>query len=87
MVDVVGTIVGVALVPTLPDFCKIGLGSGIEALSLESASGKSQVFDILNLSSVTISREFLTSLAQFVGSWILFINGIVVNKSLNTILN
>ena len=68
MGDTVGTIVGVELVPTLPACCKIGLGSRIEVLSPESASEKRQVFARLNLSSVTISREFLKSSSQFGGS-------------------
>ena len=66
--DTVGTVVGVELVPTLTDCCKIGLGYGIEALSPESASRKSQVFARLNLYSVTSSREFSASSAQFGGS-------------------
>ena len=80
MGEAIDKIVGVALVPTFPTCCKIGLGSGIEALSPESISGKRQVFAIFNLSSVTSYRVFLTSPAQFGGSWILFINGPVVNK-------
>ena len=87
MGDAVITIVGVALVPTFPACCKIGLGSRIEALSPESTSGKSQVFARLSLCSVTSSREFLMRSAQFGGSWLLFINGAVVNKSSKTILN
>ena len=85
MGDAVGTILGVTLVPTFPACCKIGLGYGIEAFSPESASGKSQVFVRLNISSVTSSCEFFTSLAQFGGSWLLFINGTVLNKSLKKI--
>ena len=84
MVDTVGTVVGVALVRTLPDCCKIGLGSGIEALSPESTSVNIQVFARFNLSYDTSSREFSTSSAQFGGSQLLFINGTVVNKSLKT---
>ena len=59
MGDAMHTIVGVTLLPTLPDCCIIGLGSGIEALLPESASVKSQLFSRLNLSSVTSSRDFL----------------------------
>ena len=68
MGDAVITIVGVALVPTFPACCKIGLGSRIEALSPESTSGKSRVLSRLNLSSVTSFREFSSRSAQFEGS-------------------
>ena len=65
----------------------IGLGSGIDTLSPESADGKSQVFAKLNLSSVTNSRESLTSSAQLGGSCLLFMNWTVMNKSSNKMWN
>ena len=62
------------------DCCITGLGSGIYTSSPESADGKSQFFAKLNHSSITNSRESLTSSSQLGGSWLLFINRTVVNK-------
>ena len=67
--------------------CIIGLGSEINISSPESSDGKSQVFFKLNCSFVTNSRESLISSSQLGVSWLLFINGTVVNKSWKTICN
>ena len=69
------------------DCCITGLDSGIDTSSPESADGKSQVFAKLNCSSVTNSQEYLTSSAQLGGSWLLFINGNVVNILSKTMWN
>ena len=71
----------VVAVAVLSACCIIGLGYGIDTFSPEAADVKSQVFAKLNCSSVTYSQEYLTSSDQLGGSWLLFINGTVVNKS------
>ena len=58
---VVFTIGSVVAVSVFSAFCSIGLGSGIDTLSPESADGKSQVSPKINRSSVTNSQESVTS--------------------------
>ena len=84
VVFTIGSVVAVVVFSTC---CSIGLGSGIDTLSPESANGKSQFFAKLNRSYVTNSRESLTIYAQLGGSWLLFINGTVVNKLSKIIYN
>ena len=84
----VGFTIGSKLsVAVFSDYCITGLASGIDTSSPESADGKNQVLAKLNRLSVTNYRESLTSSARLGGSWILFINKTVVNKSSKTIWN